>query len=172
MVALPPAAARGCAADAATRVRASPATFAFLFISLALSGTSTGPSAGPADLWKQKQREGYHIAGEKSRLRCGRNLLGCGLCTESVAGAEGMRVAFPCCGFVGFWPKLACDHYLQCELSVKPQRMFCHILHPVGSMIVRYEFFLNHFTHAEGRNRLIGRALRPSPKETSLAPHR
>ena len=121
--------------------------------------------------WWQKRRGGYHIAGGKSRLRCGRNLLRCGLCTESVAGAEGMRVAFPCCGFAGFWPKLACDHYLQCELSVKPQRMFCHILHPVGSMIVRYEFFLNHFTHAEGRNRLIGRALRPSPKETSLAPH-
>ena len=49
---------------------------AFLFIPLALSEPSPGPSAAPAKLWKQKRREGYHIAGGKSRLRCGRNLIG------------------------------------------------------------------------------------------------
>ena len=41
---------RGCAADAATRVRFSSATFAFLFISLALSETFADPSAEPTDL--------------------------------------------------------------------------------------------------------------------------
>ena len=131
------------------------------------------PCCGFVDFWPKLACDLSHpccgFAGFWPKLACDLSQPCCGFADFWPKLA--CNLSHACCGFAGFWPKLACDHYLQCELSVKTQRMFCHILHPAGSMIVRYEFFLNHFTHAEGRNRLIGRALRPSPKETSLAPH-